>query len=370
MPHTGNFTTHIPGPYPPAHMGGEDIAFAAGDTFRGAGTSGQLENRSLAGEYKQNIVTRYAIDSDGTPREIEITDCCLDKQGNLYVPLSGLSITDPIQWGGPQIQKFDNRGNDLGRWDQNVFFATPGGVTGSLLPVGICCLKDNTIAVLAARSLTPGDSETAEIWHLDRNGSEITHWAAAYTRSGGVSTDVPLELASDGQTVYYTNNSALLRVIHRFDVLNGVQLTPISGVDFDMETLIVLPDNGVILSMAFSGSDDFLRRYDVNGSLVWQRTYTGAGEPGGIDDDGGGEQGITPDGRHFYFSFFSNTSQADPITTAQTPRRTARLSVEDGSIVDYYIPAAIIDNGEAFCFVSWNNKAAPAGGFATVIGAT
>lgn len=368
MPHSGNFTTRIPGPYPPAHMGGEDIAFAAGDTFRTT-VSGQIENRDINHVFKQMIVTRHAIATNGAAFEIEIDDLCLDKQGNLYTPLwdaSSPSGSIP-SWGGPQIQKFDNKGNDLGRWDQSVFFTTP--VTGvSLLPIGICCLKDNTIAVLAQKVLVLG-TRTAAIVHLSSTGLLLGQWDVTFV-GGNMSTGFPLEVAPDGHTVYYLDTGVVGRtLVHRFDVFAGTQLSDITGVDYNFNNLIVLPDGGVIL-VARPGSIWFVTRYDSTGVQVWQTQFTSTSpEPGA--PDGEGDQGITPDGKYFYLNFAFGTPVLDPITNTNDQMRVAKFSVEDGSLVDYWVPAAIPFNNESsYSMISWNNKAKPAASFGTVIGAT
>lgn len=364
MPHSGNINTGIPGPYPPSSMGGHGAVMDIGDVLH-AGVSGQLMHYDHDLNFKQPIVTRHAIDPDGAPREIEVTDACWDSQGRLYVPLYG-----PVGWdnppGGslsfPQIQWFDNSAVDLGRFDQNVFFNAPTGFD-SLLPYGICCLRDDTFIVLAVETIDPSPTETLVLIHLDASGNEIARWTPDQVFSSGPDQQ-SVEVGPDGYTVYYCDS----QYVRRFDTRTGVNVTPIlvsSGPDG--EGVVVLPDGGIIVLVL---SPTVFRRYRVSGSVVWETSYNSVIEPG---DPGNNIniQALGLDQNSFYSYFTGPTALLDPVTGVTTTDRIVHLSLVDGSVLDWQIsPAIPYPEGNSWMTVSRVRVRPKQTGFATLIGAT
>lgn len=365
MPHAGNITTKIPGPYPPAHLGGHGATMDIGDVLQ-AGFSGQIRHFDHDLNFKQSIVTRQAIDPNGGAREIEVTDACWDSRGRLYV-----ALYCPIWCGGtdccPQIQWFDNNAVDLGRFDQNVFYSA-ANVFPQLFPYGICCLRDGTIAVLAAWDLSNSTPDEASIVHLGKNGELLAHYTNIDQDFGVSGMDQQsLEVGPDGYTVYYCDQI----MVRRFDMRTGLNVAPIP-VEVDFEGVIVLPDTGIV-SVSRPASDYVISRHTVNGTLVWQKNYpTSSPEPGlpvGINNQALGL------GKDSFFLYNEGLTRiADGITSDPfgTRDRIVEYSLENGEIINWRVaPAIPYDEGDSYFTASrvplWSK---PAASFGTVIGAT
>lgn len=377
MPHTGNIDTGIPGPYPPAHMGGHGASMDVGDVLW-AGVSGQIAHFDHDLNYKQHIVTRHAIDPDGTPREIEVTDACWDSRGRLYVCLYSpvLWATPPIMVNPPgpdpifpQIQWFDNNAVDLGRFDQDVFFSV-SNVFPQLFPYGICCLRNGTFAVLAAADYSVNTQEVAEIVHLGKNGELLAHYTNIDQDFGSGGMDQQsLEVGPDGYTVYYCDHI----MVRRFDMRTGLNVAPIPVVPFT-EGVVVLPDGGIVVTQGHPPAPPptkrIVRRYTLTGTVVWERIFDTSVEPGDPAQELN-MQALGMDRISFYSYFNSPNSLPDPVTgEALVTDRIVKLSLEDGSILDWKVsPAIPYTEGS-----SWMTVCRTTGrrgtSFGTVVGAT
>lgn len=311
-------------------LGGNNIPIVVGDLLVSNGASGQIEHMKPDGTHVQMIITRGYYNVNGTTREVEAGDVCFDNSGNFYVCIEGLNDI-PNQWGGPQVQKFDNSGNDLGRWD--TCFSQDRN------PEGIIQLLDNSFVVVLLNGLN--GTPKFLLWHLDTNGNLLADLGAQFETVDNTFFS-RIDVGCDG-TVFY-NSGQRSHVIYRYDIVNNQQLAnfvELPGVGHDIfnaqpgdeflyEDLLCLPDGGLIfVKFTASTTISTIVRVDSSGTQVWAVDTNSNFNPGRAR----AALSLDLDGTTFLATDF-NSSYTDE-------ERVARYRVDTGAYVGSMVRQAI-----------------------------
>lgn len=228
-----------------------------GDLLVAQGAEGYLLH------YRPNGTFVAAIATLGSVAGLDLFGTTFDFKGNFYTTIQ--MNTAPI------IEKFDKDNVSQGSWSDAPFTY----VDPDRIPYPISLLRDGTFLTIVDNSNAA--AHDIKLWHLDKDGHFVEEWTLAWDDDQPGFGFIPrMDVACDSKVVYYTTWRG--RIIHRFDISTGTQLTSFVSVvsPFFVRAVLVLKDGKVIVTT----SEPAIVCYNSDGSVLWTQTnFTGLGSP-------------------------------------------------------------------------------------------